>query len=160
MGILQCEKASKFDNIRENLVEFRGEKGHFPSVIIRHSSVNLFNFYFQGINTNLRRIDLICKLFAPLFITLIMHFAGLLAATIVLAAWNILSFIVETILINFVYNLEPNLATKEYRHKDDTSEDNTRVVNSNNSNNAEENEDGFNQGLEDTSEEGIFNQEV
>ena len=89
-----------------------------------------------------------------------MHFAGLLAATIVLAAWNILSFIVETILINFVYNLEPNLATKEYRHKDDTSEDNTRVVNSNNSNNAEENEDGFNQGLEDTSEEGIFNQEV
>ena len=115
---------------------------------------------YPGINTNLRRIDLICKLFAPLFITLIMHFAGLLAATIVLALWNVLSFFVETVLINFVYNLEPNLATKEYRHKDDSSGDNTKVVDSNNSNNIEDAEDNFNQGLEDTSEEGILNQEV
>ena len=89
-----------------------------------------------------------------------MHFVGLVAATIVLAAWNVLSFFVETILINFVYNLEPNLATKEYRHKDDTSEDNSKVVDSNNNNNTEDNEANFIQGSEDTSDDCLLNQEV
>ena len=54
---------------------------------------------------------------------MIMHFIGLIAATVVLALWNVISFLVESLLITFVYNLEPNLATKEYRHKSGSSDE-------------------------------------
>ena len=103
---------------------------------MHHWNVLLFTTHFRtipGINTNLRRIDLICKLVAPVFITMIMHFAGLLVATVVLAGWNMVSFVVETLLINIVYKMEPNLATKEYRHKEISVENNTNNSNNNES---------------------------
>ena len=59
---------------------------------------------------------------------MIMHFIGLIAATVVLALWNVISFFVESLLITFVYNLEPNLATKEYRHRSDSSDEETLEI--------------------------------
>ena len=61
---------------------------------------------------------------------MIMHFVGMIAATIVLALWNVISFSVESLLINFVYNLEPNLATKEYRHISDSSDEESQQIES------------------------------
>ena len=68
-----------------------------------------------GLNANMRRIDLMCKLLAPAVAGVILQFAGPLTTTIVVASWNVVSFFAELGLVCLVYLWVPALATKKLR---------------------------------------------
>lgn len=68
-------------------------------------------------NSVIRRIDLICKLCAPVFSGFIISFISLKASAMVLALWNILSVWLEYWLLTSVYNGIPALCeSSERRH--------------------------------------------
>ncbi|KAF8402546.1 hypothetical protein HHK36_010631 [Tetracentron sinense] len=60
-------------------------------------------------NTVIRRIDLICKLFAPVFTGIIISFISLKASAMTLALWNISSVCLQYWLLISVYNGIPAL---------------------------------------------------
>ncbi|XP_019851220.1 PREDICTED: solute carrier family 40 member 1-like [Amphimedon queenslandica] len=82
------------------------------------------------LNANLRRIDLLCKLFAPVVAGLLLShthslvpfirydLAGGFAATVIIGLWNIVSYFGELSLLTIVYKLIPSLADKKLRDKD------------------------------------------
>ncbi|KAJ8647684.1 hypothetical protein MRB53_000707 [Persea americana] len=61
-------------------------------------------------NSVIRRIDLTCKLFAPVFTGFIVSFVSLKASAIILALWNILSVWLQYWLLMVVYNGVPALS--------------------------------------------------
>ena len=63
----------------------------------------------------MRRIDLVCKLLAPALSGVILQFTGPLATTIIVAAWNVVSFFAELGLVWLVYRWVPALAVKKFR---------------------------------------------
>ncbi|KAF1315122.1 Ferroportin, partial [Globisporangium splendens] len=71
------------------------------------------------LNTTMRRIDLSCKILAPMAFGIIMDFAGkdpTMSAMIGAAAvgiWNLLSTPLEYFMTKDIYDLNPNLAVKE-----------------------------------------------
>ena len=83
------------------------------------------------LNANMRRIDLLCKLLAPIVAgVLLTHtgsflpslpsaLAGGFAATVIIGLWNVVSFFGELSLLVVVYRLVPALAIKKLRGKDD-----------------------------------------
>eukprot|EP00052_Salpingoeca_macrocollata_P023777 m.210051 g.210051 ORF g.210051 m.210051 type:complete len:585 (+) comp22103_c0_seq3:502-2256(+) len=64
-------------------------------------------------NSTLRRIDLSCKILAPLAVGLIMTYAGTLAGALLIGAWNAITFPLEYILLDWVYKSFPELHHKE-----------------------------------------------
>ncbi|KAI3674791.1 hypothetical protein L2E82_51907 [Cichorium intybus] len=60
-------------------------------------------------NSRIRRIDLICKLFAPVATGFIISFVSLIASAACLAIWNILSVFLQYWLLNSVYKGIPAL---------------------------------------------------
>ena len=92
--------------------------------------VLLFHFFCVVLNANLRRIDLLCKLLAPIVAGLLLShthswvpfirydLAGGFAATAIIGLWNIVSYFGELSLLNAVYKLVPSLANKKLRGKD------------------------------------------
>lgn len=80
----------------------------------------------------MRRLDLLCKLLAPIFAgVLLTHtqsllpylqpdLAGGFVATIIIGLWNVLSFFGELGLLILVYHLVPALSIKKLRNKDQT----------------------------------------
>ena len=70
------------------------------------------------LNANMRRIDLICKLCAPALVGVFLQHTGPFITTLIIAGWNIVSFILEVILITTVYEAIPTLAIKKLRIKD------------------------------------------
>ncbi|KAL7584767.1 hypothetical protein Lser_V15G42867 [Lactuca serriola] len=60
-------------------------------------------------NSRIRRIDLICKLFAPVVTGFIISFVSLIASAASLAIWNILSVFLQYWLLNSVYKGIPAL---------------------------------------------------
>ena len=89
-----------------------------------------FNLFCIVLNSNLRRIDLLCKLLAPIVAgVLLTHthslvpfirydLAGGFAATVIIGLWNIVSYFGELSLLNAVYKMVPALADKKLRNKD------------------------------------------
>lgn len=71
-------------------------EGHPPEVLTKLNSI-------------IRRIDLICKLFAPVATGFLISFVSLKASAVTLAVWNILSVCVEYWLLLSVYNKIPAL---------------------------------------------------
>ncbi len=69
----------------------------------------------------MRRIDLCCKLLAPALTGVILHYDGPFTTTIIVAAWNIVSFFGELGLLLIVYKLVPSLATKKLRKPSETA---------------------------------------
>ncbi|KAK8960328.1 Solute carrier family 40 member 1 [Platanthera guangdongensis] len=71
--------------------------GHPPEVLTR-------------MNSNIRRIDLVCKLFAPVLTGFIISFVSLVASAVILACWNLLSVWLEYWLWISVYDGIPALS--------------------------------------------------
>ena len=84
-----------------------------------------------ALNSNMRRIDLLCKLLAPTVTGVLLSLTSPFATTIIVASWNVISFFGELSLLWVVYKLIPTLAVKKYRktvvtlemQKRDSSED-------------------------------------
>lgn len=70
-----------------------------------------------NVNATMRRIDLICKLAAPVAFALIIQFAGLTRSLIAVTAWNALSLIPESILTHWIYRKVPALAIPKLDEK-------------------------------------------
>lgn len=66
----------------------------------------------------MRRIDLICKLCAPALVGVFLQHTGPFTTTLIIAGWNVVSFILEVLLITVVYLIIPTLSTKKLRIKD------------------------------------------
>lgn len=66
-------------------------------------------------NSVLRRIDLCCKLLAPVFSGFIISFISLRASAIVLALWNTISVWIQYWLLTSVYNGIPALGERSKR---------------------------------------------
>lgn len=71
-------------------------EGHAPGVLTKMNSI-------------IRRIDLVCKLFAPVAMGFIISFVSLTASAMALAIWNIASVFLQYWLLMFVYNSIPDL---------------------------------------------------
>lgn len=67
------------------------------------------------INSVIRRIDLICKLFAPVVSGFIISFVSLIASAWTLAIWNILSVFLQYWLLISVYHGIPALSERNQR---------------------------------------------
>ncbi|KAI8577891.1 hypothetical protein K450DRAFT_249796 [Umbelopsis ramanniana AG] len=63
-----------------------------------------------SLNATLRRIDLLCKMLAPLFVALLTSTASTLVAVYFIAAWNVASLVIEYFCILTVYNSSPILS--------------------------------------------------
>ncbi|GAB4833250.1 Solute carrier 40 member 2 [Ancistrocladus abbreviatus] len=74
------------------------------------------------LNSVIRRIDLVCKLFAPVFSGFIISFVSLTASAIALAVWNIVSVCLQYCLLISVYNGIPALSEKERRIASSTND--------------------------------------
>ncbi|KAG0481154.1 hypothetical protein HPP92_011686 [Vanilla planifolia] len=70
-------------------------------------------------NSIIRRIDLICKLFAPVLTGFIISFVSLVASAVILALWNVLSVWLEYWLWMSVYNGIPALKVNKPGRKVD-----------------------------------------
>ncbi|OIS98127.1 PREDICTED: solute carrier family 40 member 2-like [Nicotiana attenuata] len=66
-------------------------------------------------NSVIRRIDLICKLFAPVISGFIISFVSLTASAMTLALWNVISVCLEYWLLTSVYNGIPALSESSLR---------------------------------------------
>lgn len=71
-------------------------------------------------NTIFQTIDLCCKTMAPVFVGLLLQLTGLSTTAVVLAVWNVVSAIVEYILMSMIFKHHPNLLKpkKEYDEKE------------------------------------------
>ena len=86
-------------------------------------------FFCVVLNANMRRIDLLCKLLAPIVAgVLLTHthslvpyirydLAGGFAATVIIGLWNVVSFFGELSFMIAVYKMVPALADKKLRGK-------------------------------------------
>lgn len=63
-----------------------------------------------NVNAMFRRIDLACKLLAPVAFALVLQFAGLTRSLILVTAWNALSLIPESFLTQLIYRRIPELS--------------------------------------------------
>ncbi|EPS66056.1 hypothetical protein M569_08721, partial [Genlisea aurea] len=68
--------------------------------------------FLAKMNSILRRIDLSCKLLAPVVTGFIISFVSLVASAVTLALWNILSVILQYWLLMSVYNGIPVLSRR------------------------------------------------
>ncbi|KAH7667506.1 Ferroportin-1 protein [Dioscorea alata] len=68
-------------------------------------------------NSTIRRIDLICKLLAPVFSGFIISFISLKASAVTLALWNTLSVWLQYWLLTSVYNGIPALISTDEQRK-------------------------------------------
>ena len=77
-----------------------------------------------GTNSILRRIDLCCKILAPILVGQIMTYISKVAGVILLAGWNILSVFLEYYLLWKVFQSVSALSQKVFdeRHKDDAED--------------------------------------
>ena len=104
------------------------------NVFDRARSLELFSLFFAThtyiimsflilvLNANMRRIDLCCKLLAPALSGVILQHTDEFSTTIIVAAWNIVSFFAELGLLWVVYRLIPPLAIKKTRHSKASAE--------------------------------------
>lgn len=75
-----------------------------------------------GINSVVRRIDLSCKLLAPVFSGLVISFVSAQASAAALALWNVASVGLEYWLFVSVYNGVPALADSSRLRRGDSTE--------------------------------------
>ncbi|GAB5590738.1 hypothetical protein Unana1_05638 [Umbelopsis nana] len=73
-----------------------------------------------SLNATLRRIDLLCKMLAPLFVALLTSTTSTIVAVYFIAAWNVASLAIEYYCIFRVYRSTPLLSTPKLRNMDAT----------------------------------------
>lgn len=69
------------------------------------------------INSVMRRIDLSCKLLAPIVVGFMMSSVSVLASPVLIAVWNIISVGIEYWLLHHVYVSMPALQQKSTAHQ-------------------------------------------
>jgi len=72
-------------------------------------------------NMIFQTIDLGCKTMAPIFVGLMIELTGLTITAITLAVWNIVSAIIEYILMSLIFKEYPNLLKSKTRNEGDTA---------------------------------------
>ena len=65
------------------------------------------------VNTNVRTIDLLCNLAAPLLVGQLLSFTSHLVTAITIGVWNIVSAVLEFILLRYIYRSHPALKMKK-----------------------------------------------
>ncbi|XAR68750.1 hypothetical protein NMG60_11000108 [Bertholletia excelsa] len=83
-------------------------EGHPPEVLTRMNSI-------------IRRIDLTCKLFAPVVTGFIISFVSLTASAVALSVWNLISVFLQYWLLMSVYNDIESLSERSHRRVSRTS---------------------------------------
>ena len=80
--------------------------------------------FFLETNSILRRIDLCCKILAPILVGQIMTYISKVAGVVFLAGWNVVSVFLEYYLLWKVFQSVSALSQKVFdaRHKDETEE--------------------------------------
>ena len=76
---------------------------------------DFFTHDFTALNACMRRIDLCCKLMAPVLIGAVITYTNYFTSTLFVAGWNIVSYFAEFSLLCIVYYYVPTLAHKKYR---------------------------------------------
>ena len=71
----------------------------------------------------MRRIDLVCKLLAPIVAGVLLQYAEGFTTTLVVAGWNVVSFFGELSLLWAVYRMLPSLAIKKLRKRQEEEEE-------------------------------------
>lgn len=69
--------------------------------------------YRLGMNSTCRSIDLAINMIAPIAVGQVMYFLSHIIAATTIAAWNVISFFVELILLWRIYVEYPNLGIKD-----------------------------------------------
>lgn len=64
-------------------------------------------------NSTCRSIDLATNIIAPIAVGQVMYFVSHIMAAVIIAAWNVVSFFVESFLLWRIYKKFPKLAQKE-----------------------------------------------
>lgn len=77
----------------------------------------------SSMNSIMRRIDLSCKLLAPVAAGLLMSLKSTVAAAVFIAVWNVLSTFGEYYFLHIVYRKVPALAEKRYGGAEDFGHD-------------------------------------
>jgi len=67
------------------------------------------------INANVRTIDLVCNLAAPLLAGQLMYFTSHLVTSIIVGVWNLVSAVAEILLLNYIYRAHPALSVEKTR---------------------------------------------
>ena len=84
----------------------------------------IFWFSFvTALNACMRRIDLCCKLMAPVLVGAVITYTDYFTSTLFVASWNVISYFAEFGLLCIVYYYIPTLAHKKYRKLTETPED-------------------------------------
>ena len=73
----------------------------------------IHSIFLSDLNATIRRLDLLCNILAPIAVGQFMSFASMQISTIVIAAWNVVSCVVEFSLLLRVYHQVPILAKKK-----------------------------------------------
>ena len=68
-------------------------------------------------NTNVRTIDLVCNLTAPLLAGQVLYFCPYYIAAILLIVWVLASSTVELLLLNYLYHKNDSLKDKVYSQR-------------------------------------------
>ena len=79
-------------------------------------------FCVTALNACMLRIDLCCKLMAPVMIGAVITYTDYFTSTLFVAGWNVISFFAEFGLLCIVYHYVPTLAHKRYRKSTISSE--------------------------------------
>ena len=103
--------------------------------------------FVTALNACMRRIDLCCKLMAPLLVGAVITYTDYFISTLFVAGWNIISYFAEFGLLYIVYHYVPALAHKKGRKQSsltDSSEDQieSSLTDSSDDQSEEENEGG------------------
>ena len=98
-------------------------------IILNTVFLQVLTFLFSGTNSILRRIDLCCKILAPILVGQIMTYISKVAGVLFLAGWNVVSVFGEYFLLWKVFQAVSALSQKVFdttRH-DDNEEDGSSV---------------------------------
>ncbi|ELU14574.1 hypothetical protein CAPTEDRAFT_161975 [Capitella teleta] len=92
-------------------------------VVVAHGDTSAL----ANLNAVTRCVDLSAKIVAPLCVGAVMTYISLLVSAIGIAVWNVLSVIVEYLLLTRVYSLVPELSKKKLRGSECSYETETEM---------------------------------
>lgn len=78
-------------------------------------NANLTFVMIEELNSTCRSIDLAVNIIAPIAVGQVMYFLSHIIAAVLIAAWNVVSFFVEYIVLRDIYNDNPQLAVKQQK---------------------------------------------
>ena len=109
-----------------HLFSFQCFSSLFHSLFVQVTHIQICCFFFTETNAFMKRIDLCCKILAPVLVGQIMTYVSQIAGVIFIASWNAVSVFLEYYLLWKVYVSVPALSHKVPRK--DNSETGLQAV--------------------------------